>query len=474
MLQRVLRSTGRVPQRLAWTPACASFSQAVPLPTSHLQLKQRLAELVPQHRADIQAFRKTHGDKQLGSVTVDMVYGGMRGITGLLYETSLLDANEGIRFRGLTVEECRARLPKAPGGDEPLPEGIFYLLLTGEVPTEAQVGEISEDWARRAEENPLPTYLVDLLQQTLPKSVHPMSQLSLAINALQERSLFARAYRTGVMRKDAMWEYAFEDVNNIIAILPQLASLIYRSTFDRTAAAADPAVKDWAGRFAGQLGFSEPNFRELMRLYLTIHTDHEGGNVSAHTVKLVGSSLSDPYLAYAAGVNGLAGPLHGLANQEVLQWLLQLTEKIGSNPTDEALHTYIWDTLREGKVVPGYGHAVLRKTDPRYTCQREFAQRHSALAKDPLVALTGRLYQIIPKVLTEHGKTSNPWPNVDAHSGVLLRHFGLVEQDYYTVLFAVSRAIGALSSLIWDKALMMPLERPKSITTEALKKKFAA
>lgn len=446
----------------------------VSLPSSSLQLKHRLAELIPQRQEEIRSFRKTHGDREIGTVTVDMVYGGMRGITGLLYETSLLDAEEGIRFRGLTVEECREKLPKAPGGNEPLPEGLFYLLLTGEVPTAEQVNEISHDWAQRAQKNPLPQHLVEYLGQKIPKALHPMSQLSAAIDILQERSLFAKAYHQGLIRKDNMWEYAFEDVNNIIAILPQLASLIYRSTFNKDAAPEDPSITDWAGRFAGSLGFTDATFRDLLRLYLTIHTDHEGGNVSAHTVKLVGSSLSDPYLAYAAGINGLAGPLHGLANQEVLQWLLTLTSQIGENPSDQQLRDYIWSTLNEGKVVPGYGHAVLRKTDPRYTCQRQFAQSYPSLAADPLIKLTARLYQMVPEVLTQQGKTKNPWPNVDAHSGVLLRHFGLVEQDFYTVLFAVSRAIGALSSLIWDRALGMSLERPKSITTEALKKKFHA
>lgn len=124
------------------------------------------------------------------------------------------------------------------------------------------------------------------------------------------------------------------------------------------------------------LGYDNPEFIELMRLYLTIHSDHEGGNVSAHTTHLVGSALSDPYLSFAAGMNGLAGPLHGLANQEVLVWLQKLRQQVGENPSDEKLKEFIWNTLKSGQVVPGYGHAVLRKTDPRYTCQREFALKH--------------------------------------------------------------------------------------------------
>ena len=290
---------------------------------------------------------------------------------------------------------------------------------------------------------------------------------------LQERSVFAQKYQEGTMKKDQMWEYAFEDINNLIALLPSVASIIYKTTFNKKSVETfDPAVKDWSGIFAQQLGFSDPAFLELMRLYMTIHSDHEGGNVSAHATHLVGSALSDPYLSYSAGLNGLAGPLHGLANQEVLRWMMKLKNEVGENASDEEIKKYIWSTLKAGQVIPGYGHAVLRKTDPRYTCQREFALKH--LPNDPLFRLTSQLYNLVPQILKEQGKTANPWPNVDAHSGILLQHYGLVEQDFYTVLFGVSRALGALSQLLWDRALMFPLERPKSLTTESIKKMFSA
>lgn len=79
-------------------------------------------------------------------------------------------------------------------------------------------------------------------------------------------------------------------------------------------------------------------------------SDHEGGNVSAHTTHLVGSALSDPYLSYAAGLNGLAGPLHGLANQEVLLWLIEVQKQVGENATQEEIETFVWDTLSSGRV----------------------------------------------------------------------------------------------------------------------------
>merc|ERR1712086_463744 len=232
---------------------------------------------------------------------------------------------------------------------------------------------------------------------------------------------------------------------------------------------ARDASLDYGANYAQQLGFSDPKFVELMRLYMTIHSDHEGGNVSAHTSHLVGSALSDPYLSFSAALNGLAGPLHGLANQEVLVWLTQLVEDLGSiEVTDEELRTFIWNSLKGGRVVPGYGHAVLRKTDPRYQCQREFALKH--LPDDKLFKLVSQLYKIVPGVLLEQGKAKNPWPNVDAHSGVLLQHYGMTEMNYYTVLFGVSRALGCFSQMIWSRATGLPLERPKSMSTEGLKK----
>jgi citrate synthase len=135
--------------------------------------------------------------------------------------------------------------------------------------------------------------------------------------------------------------------------------------------------------------------------------------------------------------------------------------------TDQELHDFIWNTLKSGRVVPGYGHAVLRKTDPRYQCQREFALKH--LPDDPMFKLVGQIYKIVPDILLAQGKAKNPWPNVDAHSGVLLQYYGMTEMQYYTVLFGVSRALGCLSQMIWSRALGLPLERPKSLSTGKLR-----
>lgn len=396
----------------------------------------------------------------------------MRSVKSMTWEPSLLDSQEGIRFRGYTIPEAQKLLPKAftkpaagQKNEEATPEGMLWLLMTGEIPTQEQANALTAELAARAT---VPQHVVRLLSDLSAAKLHPMSQLISAVSAMQNTSQFAQAYQAGV-KKTEYWQTTLEDTLNLIAVLPEIAARIYRNSFkDGKLAPHDPSL-DYSANFARQLGYNTHSFDEMMRLYLLIHVDHEGGNVSAHTTRLVGSALSDPYLSFAAAMCGLAGPLHGLANQEVLRWVVEFQKKVGNtqDPTNEQVEKALWDTLNAGQVIPGYGHAVLRKTDPRYTAQREFALRH--MPEDPLFKLVSKIYEVAPGVLTKHGKTKNPWPNVDSHSGVLLVHNGMTEYEYYTVLFGVSRAFGVLSSLVWDRALSLPLERPKSVTTEWIK-----
>lgn len=429
---------------------------------SEQTLKERFAEIIPAKAEEIKKFKKEHGKTVIGEVLLEQAYGGMRGIKGLVWEGSVLDPEEGIRFRGRTIPEIQRELPKAEGSTEPLPEALFWLLLTGEIPTDAQVKALSADLAARSE---IPEHVIQLLD-SLPKDLHPMAQFSIAVTALESESKFAKAYAQGVSKKE-YWSYTFEDSLDLLGKLPVIASKIYRNVFkDGKITSTDPNA-DYGKNLAQLLGYENKDFIDLMRLYLTIHSDHEGGNVSAHTTHLVGSALSSPYLSLAAGLNGLAGPLHGRANQEVLEWLFKLREEVKGDYSKETIEKYLWDTLNAGRVVPGYGHAVLRKTDPRYTAQREFALKH--FPDYELFKLVSTIYEVAPGVLTKHGKTKNPWPNVDSHSGVLLQYYGLTEASFYTVLFGVARAIGVLPQLIIDRAVGAPIERPKSFSTEKYK-----
>ena len=426
-------------------------------------LKQKFQEKSGAHRDELKQFIKANANVQIDTVQLSQVSGGMRGIKSMLWETSALDPFEGIRFRGYTIPQLREILPKAQGDKEPLPEGLFWLMLVNEVPTLEEVNWLSDEWEKRGV---IPQHTLDLLDN-LPADTHPMTQFSLGITSMQSESIFAKRYNEGMNKLD-YWDATYEDAMNLIAKLPRLAAYIYRRTYHGGDHIPADNSLDWAANFAHMLGKEQADFKSLMRLYLTIHADHEGGNASAHTAHLVGSTLSDCYLSFASAINALAGPLHGLANQEVIKWIFNMTDELGTtSPSKDQIAEYVNRTLSEGKVVPGYGHAVLRQPDPRFTAQKVFAEEY--IEGDPIVETVWKIFEVVPPILESLGKVKNPWPNVDAHSGALLVHYGMKEYQFYTVLFGVSRALGVLAATCWSRALGLPLERPKSVTSEWLK-----
>lgn len=273
--------------------------------------------------------------------------------------------------------------------------------------------------------------------------------VAIAVSALNHDSKFAKLYAKGLSKAD-YWEPTFDDAISLLAKLPAIASKIYQNTYNHPAppdGSLDP-TQDWSFNFARMLGEGDSQgFVELLRLYLALHSDHEGGNVSAHATHLVGSALSDPFLSYSAGLQGLAGPLHGLAAQEVLRFVQAMNSKIGETYDEKSVERYLWSHLKSGQVIPGYGHAVLRKPDPRFEALMEFADSRPEVAKGRLFGLVKKISEVAPRVLTEHGKTKvslhpplyngmlvvkfaksiiyqNPHPNVDSVSGALFHHYG--------------------------------------------------
>jgi len=433
------------------------------------KLKGKIAALAKEQTALKADLLKNKGDTKIQDLTVEMCITGARSIKMMVTDTSDLDAKTGITYRGKSLFECNKELPKAPGGEAALPEAAFWLLLTGEVPTADETKAFTAELHSRAS---IPQHMLTTLNG-IPKDTHPMTQLSMCMLALQRDSKFDAAYKEG-MKKPQYWEFALEDAMDLVAKIPVVAATIYHRTFKNGAAPKYDSQLDWAGNFASMLGSNDSeSFKEAIRLYLMIHADHEGGNVSAHTTHLVGSALSDPYYAWAAGLCGLAGPLHGLANQECLQWLLELQKALGGKePTKEMIVEYVERTMKEGKVVPGFGHAVLRQPDPRYMLEREFALKHTP--NDPLFKLVDLCYQAVPPTLEKTGKVKNPFPNVDAHSGQLMNFYGLKEDNIYTVVFAVSRSMGCMAQYVWARAIGLPIERPKSVPLQTLAKLAAA
>ncbi len=422
-----------------------------------------LAQKIPVWREEIASVRKGFGEKVISQVTVDQAYGGMRGVKGLVCDTSVVEPDKGLIIRGNPLLEIK----------DLWPEDIFFLLLTGERPDTQTRESIQHEYDKRAE---VPDYVWSVLR-AMPSDSHPMCMLSTAILCMERESRFRACYDEGMPKGD-YWMPTLEDSLTLLARLPGIAAGIYRMRYNKGDRIAWTKGLDWGANYAKMLGIPDPrgSFAKLMRLYLNFHSDHEGGNVSAFSCHTIGSALSDAYYAVSGGLNGLAGPLHGLANQECLDWILEVMKKFNGVPSEAALRDFAFETLRQGKVVPGYGHAVLRVVDPRYTGFLEFGQQH--MADDPVFQTVERVFNVVPKVLQEYsdervkaGKApiANCWPNVDAGSGALLYHYGLKEFPYYTVLFAVSRAMGMLAQLTLNRAMGTAITRPKSVSTQWMK-----
>jgi citrate synthase len=430
-------------------------------------LHDKIAAQLPAWQERINHLVKKHGAFCVGDVTIEQIYGGIRGVSIGVSDISYVDPQEGILLRGYTIPETLAKLPKAAHSEIPLAGGLYYLLMVDALPTLAEALEVENEWKIRSE---LPGYVFDVLT-ALPQSCHPMTLFSAGILAMQNDSVFARRYSQGLPKKE-YWIAVLEDSLTLTARVPVLAAYIYNLRYNGGKYIPPDPHLDWSANFAHMIGKDDPLYHELCRLFFVLHSDHEGANVSAHTSHLVGSALSDPYLACSAGMNGLAGPLHGLANQECIRWLLDLREHFGGLPSKEQIEAHAWEMLRGGLVIPGYGHAVLRVTDPRFTAQLNWGIKH--IPDDELLTLVKRVYEIIPTVLTQYGKVKNPYPNVDAINGALQYHFGVREFDFYTVLFGISRILGLTTHLVWSRALGKPIERPKSLTTPLLEEMVAA
>ncbi|MBD3233629.1 MAG: citrate (Si)-synthase [candidate division Zixibacteria bacterium] len=418
-------------------------------------LKEKFASQIPGIREDLKKLAAEKADKVISEVTVAQAYGGMRGVKAMICDTSVVDPDKGLIIRGIPILE---------GLTEKWPEEIYWLLLVGDLPNEDEVKTLQKDYADRAD---VPGYVWDVLK-AMPKDSHPMAMLDTAILVLEYESIFRKRYTEGI-KKTEYWDPVYEDCLNLLAKLPGIAAGVYRIRYGKGDPIPYDKNLDWGANYAKMLGLDDPSgeFKDLMRLYLTLHCDHEGGNVSANTAHTVASALSDPYYAVSAGLNGLAGPLHGLANQECLKFVLEIKDKFKGAPSEEQLKQFAWDTLNAGKVIPGYGHAVLRCPDPRFIAFRDFGLEHCP--DDPVFKIVDMIFQHIPGVLIEHGKAKNPQPNVDAGSGSLLYHYGLQEFPYYTVLFSVSRAMGMCSQMIINRAIGTPITRPKSVSTEWVK-----
>lgn len=397
-----------------------------------------------------------HGDQVIGEITMRNLLGGMRGLKTMVCNTSYVDPQQGLFISGHPV----------PAFDDRTPEEIFFLLSTGQFPNQEELSELKQELDQRAE---VPGYVWDLFR-SVPKNTHPMTLFSMGILAMEGQSVFKKQYEVGMQKAD-FWKYSLEDALNLIAKLPSLAAGVYQILFMNGKIIPHDSKLDLAGNLTHMLDINHKDaaFADLIRLYLVLHCDHEGGNVSAFTARVVNSALSNLFYATSAGLNGLAGPLHGLANQTCLHFISDILNEFGNDPSKEEVHSFVMKTLDSGKVIPGYGHAVLRATDPRFSAFMKFGEQHCSDA--PYFKTVKKLFEVVPPILKTYkgGKVANPWPNVDAISGSLLYHYGMTHYQFYTVMFGVSRTLGFCAQNIIARGLNQPIIRPKSVTNEWLK-----
>ena len=415
-------------------------------------LQKILSEKINIWQKEIHSVIKDKGQKVISEVTVSQAYGGMRGVKGLTCETSAVSADRGLIIRGYPLTEI----------SHISPEEVFYLLLTGELPDSDAVNDIQDQLKNNQK---VPEYVWKILE-SMPKHSHPMTMLTTAIQSMQVDSIFVKKYNAGTPKTD-LWKWTLDDGITLLSAIPGIAAGIYRMRYNKGDRIEPDKTLDWAGNFAHMLGIQDEDFKKLMRLYLMLHSDHEGGNVSAFSSLTVASALSSPFLSVAAGLNGLAGPLHGLANQECLKFVLDVKDHFKTVPSDEDLKDFCRDRLNNGRVIPGYGHAVLRCPDPRFSAFMDFGENY--IRNDDIFSIVQSLFKVVPPVLLEQGKAKNPWPNVDAASGSLLYYYGLKEFNYYTVLFSISRSMGIIAQMVINRAMGIPITRPKSVTTEWIK-----
>ena len=419
------------------------------------KLKEVLKSQIPAARSEIRDLINKNGNKKISDVTISQAFSGMRGVKAFVCDTSSVSADKGLVIRGIPLLDITHILP----------EEVFFLLLTGRLPRSDELEDLQNDFSANFI---VPDYVWDIIRQ-MPTNTHPMTLFNTAILSMQNESIFSKKYDQGMKKKD-YWEAILDDGISLLGKLPALGAGIYRVHLKNKNIILPDSTKDWAGNFVHMTGINDDkgDFHKLMKLYFMLHCDHEGGNVSAFASHTVASALSDPYYAVSAGLNGLAGPLHGLANQECLKFVLKIRNNFDGVPTLKELHQFCWERLESGRVIPGYGHAVLRCPDPRFSAFVEFGKKH--IINDEVFTIVSRLFDVVPNILQKQGKAKNPWPNVDAASGSLLYYYGLKEFNFYTVLFSISRTMGMISQMVWERALGIPITRPKSVTTEWIKR----
>jgi len=375
--------------------------------------------------------------KPLFEITEAHLDTGLRGFPVGTCRTSAVDPEKGVTYVGYTLDQL-VDLPA---------EHVIYLLLNKELPSDDDADALRAELAKRSPIDPA----VFTALKALPKEGHPMEWLMTGL------MLLGMTGKTGDYREDAL---------NLIARITTLVAAIFRireGWGDPIEPRHDLAFHE---NFAHMLGMDDaPDvLAEFLRIFYILHMDHGGGNLSTFTGKAIASGKADIYASIAGAMGALYGPRHGRANQECLKFV----KSIGTSDP-KAAEERVRGILADGGLVFGFGHAVLRKEDPRARIQYGFAQEHFADHELVKTALT--LRTVVPSILKENPKIKNPYPNVDAVSGSIMTAAGLTNPEYYTLLFGWSRVAGIASQIVDERTFPgkkdgLAIYRPKYLAKD--------
>ena len=359
----------------------------------------------------------------LFEVKLENLETGLRGYPVGYCTTSTVDPTAGLFYVGRPVSEI----------DHWDPIQVIYLLYYGQEGSVEQIKTFSEDLNQRAH---CSKDLIKHIEQ-LPRNAHPMKMFSVAL-------LLAQAYEgTENYREDSL---------NLIAKVPEIAATVinYHAGWGKTKL-SKPEL-GYMENFTQMLNVPNSNEKELthiFRLFNILHYDHGGGNLSAFVGKSIASGLEDLYGSISGAMNALAGPRHGKANQDCLIFVEEMVSKLGKNASKEDVEKYLRKKLENNELIFGFGHAVLRVEDPRATLLYEEAIKN--YPDHYLVKMALLLREAGSKILKENPKISNPYPNVDAISGILLTAAGFPYPEYYTVLFGLARVVGISRQIVYER-----------------------
>lgn len=363
---------------------------------------------------------------------------GLRGVPVGFCTTSSVDPFKGLYYTGFPVSEMTDWAPL----------DVIFRLYNGQEGTSEELNNFKKEIFSRTNIN---QKVIDHIYQ-LPREGHPMKLFCAAL-------LIAGIFEgTNNYREDCL---------NIIAKIPIIAAAVinHHAGWSKMNP-SDPSL-GYIENFTNMLNIpnaNKENLNEAFRLFNVLHYDHDGGNLSTFIGKGVASGLEDMYGSLCASMCALAGPLHGKANQDCLSFVKEVQNKVGENPTGEAVETLIRNRLENKELIFGFGHAVLRVEDPRATILYSYAEKK--FPNDPLVKIALLLREKGSKVLIENPKISNPFPNVDAISGTVLSAAGFPYPEYFTVLFGLSRCVGISRQIVYERMEARdgkgtPIVRPK-------------